>query len=539
MRRNDPALHQERKLYPSDSPSFTTRTCCDHARLTIEDASVKVHELWSGLFQISRGRIDGSAQINDTMAKYLKHKSSLFSDYMKDHELSFLSTRYLRDAMTLRVFGNALYFIVELWRMYMKIAKTDAGRSYKEIIVEWSNLDACFKCLPSGVLRTAFAPPPLLADVLAQFILNNRAVKIPAAFQTFFGVPHIDFKSLSEGLISRISIDKTHFRLLPVYREALLRALSESPYASSPQSGLQIEESSRDATKGTILSGVPIWTDYCEEAKKIWDCHYRNLSPESSSIDLNRILVRSPHMSNFTLDMFLNGILLSDCPGSYSQVMSNVAIRVQNVLNRLTLPHFANVLYLRRYRIKDTNKTIITSDNLPEPSTVLIKNFEGNTLHEFTVDTLPLSGSEALWIHFDGQSAPFSLNQPLKRIIYTAPLSPIKYDFILAEDPKRREMPTYVAAVKVGSIYHLTNTTYGSSSVKYTDEVGDEKESQDYLILAKRIHNNNRQDNRTSSATGRWIPFWPVKDPAYVALSESAKSDDEHLEKLLNSFRRE
>ncbi len=33
-----------------------------------------------------------------------------------------------------------------------------------------------------------------------------------------------------------------------------------------------------------------------------------------------------------------------------------------------------------------------------------------------------------------------------------------------------------------------------------------------------------------------WLKFWPQKDPDYRAASASAKSDDRHLESLLNSY---
>ncbi len=33
-----------------------------------------------------------------------------------------------------------------------------------------------------------------------------------------------------------------------------------------------------------------------------------------------------------------------------------------------------------------------------------------------------------------------------------------------------------------------------------------------------------------------WLNFWPQKDPDYRAASNSAKSDDSHLESLLDSY---
>ncbi|KLO06568.1 hypothetical protein SCHPADRAFT_686459 [Schizopora paradoxa] len=285
----DPRIHlflKELQLFPSGSYDLSMHTCCSFARFTIDDASVEVHGLWSDLFQISRGTVEGSAQTNDTMAEYLEHKNFYFIDYLQNRESSFLSARYLRHALKLGVVGNALYFIVNFWHRYLKIAINDAERSGDESIVEWSNLDGCFQSLPSGALRTAYAPPPLLADFLAQTIVYRRSNKVPSALQIFFCVPHMDPISLDKGLFSRISIDKTHFRLLPVYHAALFRALAEFPHESPL---LPSEQNGRihDAVKGMILFGDQIWTDYCEAAKQIWDYHYRNLSSESYTLPLS------------------------------------------------------------------------------------------------------------------------------------------------------------------------------------------------------------------------------------------------------------
>ncbi|KLO06567.1 hypothetical protein SCHPADRAFT_945993 [Schizopora paradoxa] len=533
----DPRVHlflKERKLYPSDSPSFTTRTCCDHARLTIEDASVKVHELWSGLFQISRGLIDGSAQSNDTMAKYLKNKNSLFLDSLKNHKLSFLSARYLRHALKLQDFGNALYFIVNLWHRYMKIAQTDASRPYDKSIVEWSNLDACFQCLPSGVLRTAYAPPAILADLLAQIILGGRAHEVSSVFLMFFGVPEVQFQSVGKQLVrlrfTKISVDATHFRLLPVYHTSLIAALESSSLASLCEADPRL----REVIKNTILEHHHLWTEYSDQAGKICKNRYRDLSPETEPFQLNSHLLellRRQVYSDHALAKFIAASLVSAWPGKDIQIPPDVVSNVEDLVGVLSLPLFDNVPYLRRYHVKETGKMFITSDNLPEPPSVLIKSFKESLIYDFTVDTLPFEGINALWLHVDGRNAPLNVNLP--------PFLTFHFALISAEDPKEKGNPIYVAAVKVGSTYHFTYATDGSSCVKYTDEIGKERESQDFFILAERKSRDIREDDLTSNVTGRWLPFWPVRDPEYLALSDSAESDDEHLKALLNSFHRE
>ncbi|KLO06570.1 hypothetical protein SCHPADRAFT_910260 [Schizopora paradoxa] len=547
----DPRVHlflRERQLFPSDSYDRYTNTCCSYARFTIDDASVAVHGLWSDLFQMSRESVYGSAQINnDMMAKYLQDNNFYFSDYLKNHELSFLSARYLRHALKLRVVGNALYLIVNLWRTYMKISITDVERSGDESIVEWSTLDGCFQDLPSGVLRTAFAPPPLLADLLSQIIINERAHDLPSAFHKFFRVPSLTFtlhgSRLSQYTFTGISTDESHFHLLPVYHAALFGALGKSHHASALQTGVRVEPKLRIALKKTILDVEKgslwrvLWKGYCESAWKIWDYYYRNQSLEIKPTQLDAYflsLVQASNDERNAFATFLAASLLSTWPESNIQMPSNVIDNVKAITGPLTLPLFDNVPYLRRYRIIDTGKILITSDNLPEPSTSLVKNFAENTLHEFTVDTLPLSSSDSLWLYVDGRNASFDANKP--------PFKSHHYMLFLADDPKEKgkeNKPSYIAAVKVASTYHFTHAASGSSSVKYTNDVGTECESQEFLVLMERRYQDVHGDDLALNVVERWFSFWPVKDPLYSALTESANIDDEHLEALLKSFRRE
>ncbi len=102
----------------------------------------------------------------------------------------------------------------------------------------------------------------------------------------------------------------------------------------------------------------------------------------------------------------------------------------------------------------------------------------------------------------------------------------------------------YVAAARVDDIYYFTSVEDGASIVTYTDEVGDRHKMSNFLVLALRRDPSDITPpypcipGGAMDPTGPlyWLKFWPEKDPDYIAASESAREDDNHLQSLLSSF---
>ncbi len=81
-------------------------------------------------------------------------------------------------------------------------------------------------------------------------------------------------------------------------------------------------------------------------------------------------------------------------------------------------------------------------------------------------------------------------------------------------------------------------------AVTYTDEVGDNHETDGFFVLALRYDPTDVEppyprtypDAMDPTGPLHWLKFWSEKDPDYWPMSESARDDDDHLESLLNSF---
>lgn len=82
--------------------------------------------------------------------------------------------------------------------------------------------------------------------------------KIPNVFSLFFGLPTIHFEAMDANVqdldfsfkYTEISIHKSHFRLLPSYRDELLKTLAAN--AILPQ----------DVFKNTVLGDDAVWRVY-------------------------------------------------------------------------------------------------------------------------------------------------------------------------------------------------------------------------------------------------------------------------------------
>lgn len=158
------------------------------------------------------------------------------------------------------------------------------------------------------------------------------------------------------------------------------------------------------------------------------------------------------------------------------------------------------------------------SDGPPEPPNVLISNIRKRGLHGVSVDTLGLGGKTVIWLRIDGLQTTF---RSVGRLHH--------YPIFVGYNEGRR--PLFAAAVKVDHVYHFTCVEDGDSVARFKDEVGEERESCTFFVLA---------EIRSDEAEGQpntWQPLWPTRSPDYLPASASAEDDDEHLVALLNSYR--
>ncbi|KLO09169.1 hypothetical protein SCHPADRAFT_578078 [Schizopora paradoxa] len=178
----------------------------------------------------------------------------------------------------------------------------------------------------------------------------------------------------------------------------------------------------------------------------------------------------------------------------------------------------------RRFRIN--GKYFITSDHLPEPLDVLYKNVGQQRLQDVHVDTMLLDGHMLVCLHVAGTSLPFD--------------STGHYPIIAGYLPDGQRL--YIAAVRVEWLWYFTTAMDGASSVRYTDEVGDEREADDFFVLALRYEPSDivlpypRSPKGAMDATKPvfWMRLWPEKDPDYF--EDERLTDDLFLKSLLDGL---
>ncbi len=151
-------------------------------------------------------------------------------------------------------------------------------------------------------------------------------------------------------------------------------------------------------------------------------------------------------------------------------------------------------------------------------------------MEQLDVDTMSLSGDAVLWLSVNGDDAPFDATG--------------HYPILAGYDSS--ENPLYVAAVRLEFLCYFAPVAEGASTLTYQDELGDEHVSHDFFVLALR-HDpsdlagtppNPRILGGAMDQSGPlfWLNFWPRKDPDYLAASDFAELDDDHLEAVLNGL---
>ena len=105
---------------------------------------------------------------------------------------------------------------------------------------------------------------------------RGRVAEVPNIFRVFFSIPDIAFDTSEISKTGRIGIantrmssDKSHLRLLPLYRGALLEVRERSSEGSFTDVVERIPEL-QSIIKSTVLDDQPLWSKYCEVAYQIW-----------------------------------------------------------------------------------------------------------------------------------------------------------------------------------------------------------------------------------------------------------------------------
>jgi len=457
----------------------------------------------------------------------------------RDPNFSFLAARYLCCALELLLEENNIRCLVGIWRSYMDEASVNPDA------IEWSNFNDCIKALhSSGRPITTFVSPNCLAGFAMQ--IARYANILPDVFPVFFSRPvlsytmqstdikgHIKnrviFEKISNPNVDRLSSFCSEFmKSLSFFDTPNFTALFSHP--NNIHHTVLASEETRDYFRlvdgalETYRDGLTTHTEV-RNVRSIRHWTTDGLSdPDFKDRELQLFLLAryvgiDRYCKRTMWEMKPHPLLLS------SSLINNVLSLVGGT-KETTLPIFDNVPYLRRFRLRD--RFLIASDYLPEPSNLLVEGFTSNVLRDFSVDTLVLAPDAVLWLRIVGHRSLFKATG--------------HYPILAGFGPRGEEL--YVAAAKVYDVYYFSYVRDGAWTVTYTDEVGKEHKTDKFFVLVLRHDPSdiNPPYPRTPSGavdpTGplHWLKFWPEKDPDYVAVSDSARDDDDHLQSLLNSF---
>ncbi|KLO18774.1 hypothetical protein SCHPADRAFT_993229 [Schizopora paradoxa] len=490
----------------------------NNVRIYIGNDSTKLHSLWSNLLQALKERTHAS--------QYLESRVVSLLESLKHSWLAFISARYLCHAMKLQATGDALFFLVKIWRYYLDFVLENPDRG------EWSTVNECFGTLTSTELRFVFAPPDRLADLTTSLERLKKLSEVPNIFKLFFTTPIVDFRTTTFSADSdeaifgaTIRFDKSYLRLLPLYREALeiemvKRGLSLSSLEGHP-----------------VFDTQSIWMRYCKYARALvtlQGSHVRWFS----TLDLNTaflaIALESSSQYEQRLAMFLAASLAAIHRYYRFEIANqiNVSSYDINIIGRiLHLPAlevlFENVPYLRRYRVN--GRISITSDALPEPPSLFLESTTQN-LQDVIVDTMVLPSRSVLCLGVKGEGWRGGFD--------------LLGHYPLLAGYSLRGSPLYVARVKDEVAYHFTCVEEYAKSATYKDEDGTEHVVSEFEVLVLRYNPSDMTPPYPPTRHGamdptgplHWLEFWPRRDADYAAVSPSAKDDDGHLESVLNEF---
>ncbi|KLO06379.1 hypothetical protein SCHPADRAFT_895489 [Schizopora paradoxa] len=213
-------------------------------------------------------------------------------------------------------------------------------------------------------------------------------------------------------------------------------------------------------------------------------------------------------------------------------------IKVRNGLYDLAyIPYFVHVPYIRRFKIG--RRLYISSENLPGLSDKAASRFCTSLFGNVTIDTMLVDKHSLVFLRVNkwftginkcfGATGHFPLlagydNQTCREL-YVA----------LVHFPEEEVDPWYFTFVEDGA-----------SFATYTDEVGQERTTDEFFVLALRHDPSDLPPPYPQACKGamdptgplHWLSFWPKKDPEYFE-DKRLKKADETLESMLVGIKEE
>lgn len=147
------------------------------------------------------------------------------------------------------------------------------------------------------------------------------------------------------------------------------------------------------------------------------------------------------------------------------------------------------------------------SDTIPEYLMDIAKRSPKTSRRNLFIDTMLLDGKSLIYLRVHGSKFRFNVTGHY----------PILAGYNAIGEP------LYLASVRLGDVWHFTTVTNGASEATVLDELGKERTTQTFFVLALRHDPSDHQQpyplvrKRAMDPTGPlyWLKFWPEKDPDY------------------------
>ncbi|KLO06232.1 hypothetical protein SCHPADRAFT_696213 [Schizopora paradoxa] len=530
-----------------------------------------IYRRWSIFFANHQG--------NESMESYVE----AVKETLSSSQLNIMAGQCLACALSLEVIGSEALSLLDLWE-YLLGQITEIDDQWDIVTARpWCRiLDICIEnILLSGKSIHQFLRLSRNVSERLSALVEQYPGDFPSLFAVFFAAPSVFFhRDTKTGTVEISGVEFQHQHAYARGWDVAQTVSSIYKFSAHP---VILSSSGRSKYPG-VKNGLPAdtWTMFYEVADHVLECYQRGFGLWHSQAEGRRfsswIRKRFAFLIELSLDLLANknnnGPASSDETGAlatffiaqsfdidcYTKAAIKEEVRNDNrevetrklhllnthsmlyspvkVLNGLYnlayLPLLDHTPFLRRFN--SGGKMHISLESLPGLSDGVIHS-RSDILGEMTVDTMLIDKHSLIFLRcrFGALSEPFEVTGHFP---------------LLAGYDDKTGKALYVALVhwpgEEVDRWYLTCVEDGAILARYIDEVGEEKPTEEFFVLALRHDPSDivppypQTHKGAMDPTGplHWLPFWPKKDPEYFE-DERLRKADEALESILVGIQKE
>ncbi|KLO07883.1 hypothetical protein SCHPADRAFT_944891 [Schizopora paradoxa] len=538
---SDPRVREEFWVCISEDSFTDLEDTLSHA---LSEVLEPVHDLWSEFIgQQNMQKLDEAAR-----RKCCESLKATLSD--SHPECFFLASEYLKHALSLKLKGQGLEFLYEIWDYFVNnLVKNKTPFT-------WTTMNSYVEIMElSKKPMFHFVSPAHLSSMAPFLIRAATPGSFHSIFRLFFSLPNMEC-DVSRG-------SRVRFLIAPDQRWNIDEVAS---YAVAFANNLSKEELNPIGLSGTVLQDSTWMSLY--RVVEYASSNYRRgegISAEGGELaasgqledDLLAVAefaisrwgsTDTAYYANHTVcvDRYCKNALEMSSRWSKPDYSREIFEFVSYVYVSFTrkamlsrsgaddfayIPYFRNVPYLRRFKFR--GMCIVSSDSLPEFESIMriATNIFERTPQDFftgslTVDTMLLDERMLACLRVDGDKQSFDETGHF----------PVLAGYNASGDP------LYVAIVRIADIWYFTTIMNGATEASYVDELGDTHTTLNFFVLALRHDPSYLRSPYPTARPGSmdptgpffWLQLWPEKDPNYFV--DERLTDDRILESFLPNY---